>query len=512
MQKHSKIIIKGTLIMLLGIAVKTFISMIQNILIGQKLGPEVLGTFTLANTIFQLLSILSIFGLYNTINRFVPEYLVKKRHKSLQKLLGTAIRFSLLISVLFSIITLATTSLFIDIFNDKNLGIPLRILVIALPFFTMIRMISALTTSFETTKMQALLESILFPFTTVTVLFLLIPLKYTYNAIPLATFVGYLTTFLIGLFLIRFTRVKQISISESLKFFEVKYLKYSIPIFINALFLFLITWFDTFALGYFKDSKEVGIYNATYSVAIVPRLLLTALNTIFFPTISRLISQGNLSGARNCFNDVIRILSVITIPMSTFIVVFSQEILHIFGKEFEIPFSLMLIFSIGSILNVISGPVKLTLNAFDKQGLVSINSAIALLTSIFLNIILTPKYGIIGAAISNTAAVIVHNYTSLFQLNLLRKFNPFNLKLISLVILGVISGIGLWTIKTEIFDIFFQVGNIYSRLFKLTIAAGSFFSIYIVFVIIFKLYNPKDKALVKMLLEKVRYGKEKESR
>jgi O-antigen/teichoic acid export membrane protein len=198
--------------------------------------------------------------------------------------------------------------------------------------------------------------------------------------------------------------------------------------------------------------------------------------------------------------------------MSTFIVDFSQENLHIFGKEFEIPFSLMLIFSIGSILNVISGPVKLTLNAFDKQGLVSINSAIALLTSIFLNIILTPKYGIIGAAISNTAAVIVHNYTSLFQLNLLRKFNPFNLKLISLVILGVISGIGLWTIKTEIFDIFFQVGNIYSRLFKLTIAAGSFFSIYIVFVIIFKLYNPKDKALVKMLLEKVRYGKEKESR
>lgn len=504
MKRHSRIIIKGTVIMFIGIVFKTLCMMVQNIVIGHKLGADVLGTFTIANTIFQLLGIFSIFGLYNTINRFAPEYLSAKKENRLYRLLGTTVKFSFIMSVLSALVIFLTTSLFVEIFDDAHLGIVLKTLILGLPFYTLIRIISAIATSFETTKLQALIENILLPFTIFIILLIFVWQGITFTAIPVAYLLGYVINFFIALILIRYTRIKEIDLYKSFEFFDKKYLIYSIPIFFNTLLLFLITWFDTMALGYFRDSKEVGVYNATYSIAIAPRLMLTALSTIFFPTISRLISENKISRARNTYKDVIRVITFITLPMNIFIVIFSREILLIFGKEFDIPILLMLIFSTGVFLNILSGPVKLTLNAFDKQSLVSVNSIIAFLVTVVLNLILTPKWGIIGAAIANSTAVVVHNYTSLIELYILRKFNPYTLKVAFTILFGMISGAILWVVKVNILDGYFRSGGVIYNLVLLLMTAVLYFLSFILIVILFKLYNENDKQLLSLFSRKLK--------
>ncbi len=508
MKKHSQIIVKGAFFMFLGISVKTSLNFLRNIIIGRSLGPSALGTFSLANTIFLVSSTVSVFGLYNTINKFAPAYRVSKDNNSLLRLIGTSIKYTIFTSITWTFLILILSPFFANFFSDNDLTGILRILIIGLPFFTLLRIFMAIATSYETTKLQALVENTLLPITTMISLIIFIKLGKDSSSIPLAFLVGYIFSFVSTVILSRFTRIKEISILNSLSYFDKKYLIFAAPLFANSVLFLLMRWFDTLALGYFSSSKEVGIYNATLTIATIPTLLLTALNTIFFPTISRLISTKKTKEAQNSYKSAIRILSFLTIPFVIFAIIFSKEILLIFGKDFQISSILMLILALGSFFNVFSGPVDLTLTAFDKQKLIPFNSLFALILNIILNIVLIPQIGIIGAAIASTVSLLTQNYLGIIELYHLKNFSPYNLKMLLSPIFGVVIAILGVILKLKTITFHYEDLSLICQIGYLCVGACITYLFFLTIIYLMKLYEKQDEKLIRTIILKIKNGKE----
>ncbi|MBK9638980.1 MAG: polysaccharide biosynthesis C-terminal domain-containing protein [Bacteroidetes bacterium] len=98
-----------------------------------------------------------------------------------------------------------------------------------------------------------------------------------------------------------------------------------------------------------------------------------------------------------------------TLPFTLLICIFPDWILSFFGSDFKQASTALIILSIGNFFSSITGSVGILLQMTGHQK--SYNNIIlcAAITSIILNIILVPRIGITGAAISSAIAKIIQN-------------------------------------------------------------------------------------------------------
>ena len=74
----------------------------------------------------------------------------------------------------------------------------------------------------------------------------------------------------------------------------------------------------------------------------------------------------------------------------------------------------MYIILIGQVINAFCGPVGLYLNMTGRQNLFQIVLLICLVINVIMNLILIPKYEMIGAAISTAASFTMWNLIGLY--------------------------------------------------------------------------------------------------
>ena len=93
-------------------------------------------------------------------------------------------------------------------------------------------------------------------------------------------------------------------------------------------------------------------------------------------------------------------------PLFIFLILFSNEMLMLFGNEFNNNFALQIL-TTGVMIQALFGlgSSSLTMSGLQKYNL--INGFFALLTNIILNTILIPEFGVTGAAIGTTVSLFL---------------------------------------------------------------------------------------------------------
>lgn len=509
MKKHSKTIIKGTSYMFIGKMAYTVSLFFINFILGRLLGPSKLGTFSLVKTIFQVFTFISLFGFYNTINRFSPEYKELRQKNKLNALAGTTLKFTFILSI-FSIVTVNLSSNFLaSQFKDLLFEKMIRIFIIGLPFYVISRILIAFTTSFHTTKFEALIENTLVPLTQTLILFINLKIGLDWVGIPIAYLFGYIIGFVASVITGKFSRINTINYRKAFKLFEQKYIFYSIPIFLHNTILFLIRWIDTLILGIFSTSKKIGIYSVVLNITNIPAIILTATNTIFFPIISGFLAQKKWHLVKETYSKVINILTLIVLPITILTINFGTNIVKVFGNEFSASTLLIAILATGVFFNVFSGPIDYTLNAIDRPKLILINSTVALIVNLTLNLILIPKYDIIGAAIANSTSIIVQNYLGIAELYLIKKFIPYQKSNLKLIFVSLFVNIPIFLITRYFIDL--NYNNIFT-IVKIALLSLGYIFLYIQFIIVFKILDKQEINLIKKILIKFKNGTVRKSK
>ncbi|MBI4707248.1 MAG: flippase [Candidatus Omnitrophica bacterium] len=466
---------------------------ITNIVMTRHVGPAIFGIFNLANIITWIAQIFSSFGLNDGLLRFVAFY---KAKGDTQRLKGTIIfgtKITLSLSLLLTgIIFFYADYIAVRFFHDSSLELPLKVLIISLPFLTLGELWLRVIQSFQVIKYQIYIQKFYQPVVKLVVLISLFLIGMKLGGILIASIISILTGFFFSLFYL----VKIFPVHKKLPepvYEKKEIIAFSLPLSLNQFFGVLTFYIDSLMLGYFKTASDVGIYNAVGRVAILILLPLSSFNTIFAPMISEIYSKNEMGKLEELFKTTTKWVFILSFPVFLLCILLAEPIMGIFGQGFAAGAVALMILGGGELVNAGSGSVGYMLMMTGRSRIVLLNSIIFCFSNIGLNYVLIPQYGIIGAATATGLSLAAINILRLIEVYLFLGFHPYKLDYLKPCIAGLLSSL-------IVAPIIYNLASIH--LVATAFLALLFVVLYSIFIYLFKL-DKDDTYILQLIYRKL---------
>lgn len=233
-------------------------------------------------------------------------------------------------------------------------------------------------------------------------------------------------------------------------------LKFGTPLLIASLGAWFVELSDRYLINYFGNISEVGIYSLNYGIACVLIISWVALTNILLADFSALYDQGRIKELEKRFGKILKYGIAFSLPGVFGLSFLAKPIIEVFSsKEFVSSYKVLIIVSIAIFFYGIFIHFATLLNVLKKVKVLNLMWVFMGVVNIIFNILLIPKFGIIGAAVSTLISfllglVIIILYSSFyFEINF--KKNWLVKTVIACLIMGwIVSLIPVFSLPTLI--------------------------------------------------------------
>ncbi|MGH8127072.1 MAG: flippase [Gammaproteobacteria bacterium] len=189
--------------------------------------------------------------------------------------------------------------------------------------------------------------------------------------------------------------------------------------------LFLVnSQIDLIMLGFFKPRDQVGLYQVAASGAAILPLILTALNPVLGPTMSRFHTLGDKAKLRRAARVGALVSLMGAAPIFLIFLFLGKTIIGVvFGAAYLGAWIPLIILSAGQFMNAAVGPVGLLLTMTGHEGETVRIMGVSTVLNIALNAALIPLFGMTGAATATAVSLFFWNVT--LALRVRRRFGYF---------------------------------------------------------------------------------------
>ncbi len=301
------------------------------------------------------------------------------------------------------------------IFHNRGLIPALRVFAFAIPFFALAQVFNAGLRGLKKIHLMIITDKIIwriFPL----IFFLLQFFLFEFRIIGAAF--SFLFTVIIMCIISSIFLFKQITRSPNSEdkkkcFQEIS--KFSWPMALANLNNNLKSRTDIFLLGFFLGAFEVGIFSVASTLSSLLNLFLGSVIIIFNPLATELYSNKNTPEIARLFSLVTKWLFLLVFPLLLFLVFFPKPSISIlFGDAYVNAAPVLIILTICCFFNTIVGPTGATILALGySKTLMKINIGSTII-NIALNLLLIPRYGVIGAGLASGLATVFQQIGMLF--------------------------------------------------------------------------------------------------
>ncbi|MGV0922664.1 oligosaccharide flippase family protein [Empedobacter tilapiae] len=198
-------------------------------------------------------------------------------------------------------------------------------------------------------------------------------------------------------------------------------LRKSYPMATSGLCFFIMLSVDVFLLKRYFGSEAVAYYSIAVKLLTILSMVIVAININVAPKISEFYHSSDMLKLKELLRRSRKIICIMNIPIGFFLIVFGKKVLLIFGQNYIEAYYPMVILVIGQMIASLFGSTAIILNMIGEQNKFQFIILSATLVNICSNIVLIPKYGMIGGAMSFTISLLFWNivsfYFSLKQIN-----------------------------------------------------------------------------------------------
>jgi len=478
-ESNQKIILSEALLSFSGMSLGSVFRYMFSIIMARFLGAQMLGLYSLGNAITRIAEILALLGLDNGVLRFVSRDTEDK--VNVDRSIYTSLKIGLISSILIAVLLfLSAEKIVNEILNEDSFLITvIKVFAISLPFTVLTLISSFATQAFKILKYKIFVNQIVNPLT----LLIAFVTSYFLLGIELSILLPTVVSSIIGLiFILKFlTNFSSISLSKIIgTTVDKDILKFSVPLMFVSAIGIIMHWIDIIMLGILSNATEVGMYHPIERTAGLVRMILFAFAGIFAPIFSEHYFKKNKNGMKDSYQSSSKYILAFSLPIFIFLFIFSEPMLLVFGTEFQNYFALKVLL-LGIFIQTIFGlgSSTLTMSGYTKFNL--LNVSIALVLNIISNSILIPLYGLTGAALATSFALIVLSTLRYFENLILMNLNLFSFKLIKPIISGAITFVVIQYLSL-IFSNYFELSNVFNLLIYLLInlllVISSYFTIY----------------------------------
>ncbi len=200
--------------------------------------------------------------------------------------------------------------------------------------------------------------------------------------------------------------------------------RYSIIISLTVSIGMLLARTDIIMLGHYVSAAQVGQYAVIQLVVGLLALFNHALNQALAPLLAQLHKQDNKPEMHRLVRQHARWVVITTLPLFLILSMFGNDLLGIFGSGFATDSRVVVVLALAELVTAVILSASYLLSMTGRHMLELLNMSIAVAVNIVLNLLLIPRYGMLGAATATLTAVMLANALRFRQVHAIHRLFP----------------------------------------------------------------------------------------
>ena len=400
--------------------IATGLGLATTIIIARAYSAEVLGIVAVINSFLMLATIFTVLGTNTSILRLIPEHLTKYSpssafrvyRKTQYLVLGTSL-------VTGGLLFFGSGFIAETIFSKPHFQPYFVLAAVFIIFKSLMLLNQQAVRGLRMIKVFALMHLLPQLFKLLILVPLTIFIFHQDNPIY-ALMASFALTALVGAWIMNRAFKQKSGPKDSLHPMPMRdILSLSLPMLMTATMTFVIGQTGVLMLGIFRPEAEVGYYAVAVKLATLTAFILNAVNSMAGPKFSELFHSGKMDELFYVAKKSAKLIFWTTTPILLAFILLGKPILHfIFGPEFAVAYLPLVLLVLGQFVHSISGATGLFMNMTGHQNTFRNIVFVAALSNVALNLLLTPEYGIYGAAIAAMISLAGWNIATLAYIKL----------------------------------------------------------------------------------------------
>lgn len=172
---------------------------------------------------------------------------------------------------------------------------------------------------------------------------------------------------------------------------------------------YVYTTLDVLVVGYFLTRGDVGAYQIAASVATVTTVVATVLADTIFAQLSAWRARDEIDRVRETLRDALTASFAVVVPAFFGVAVLGREILGVlFGPAYAVAGTAFAVLMVAKVVTSADVILDAAVRAFDRPDAGAFATAGSLTTNVVLNVVLVPRYGLVGAAAATAASIALN--------------------------------------------------------------------------------------------------------
>ncbi|MFB6105929.1 MAG: lipopolysaccharide biosynthesis protein [Halobacteriaceae archaeon] len=166
---------------------------------------------------------------------------------------------------------------------------------------------------------------------------------------------------------------------------------------------------DILVIGLFLTQADVGAYALAWRVTTMTTLVGSVVSNTIFAQLSAWSSAGAHDRIRETLREATTSSLFLVVPALFGVAVLGREILGVaFGPEYVVAAGAFVVLMGEKVVSGVNLVFDAAVRAYDRPDVGAIATAASLTLNVVLNVAFVPTFGLVGAAVATTTAVVVH--------------------------------------------------------------------------------------------------------
>jgi len=380
------------------------------------------------------------------------------------------------------------------LFHEPRLVPLLRLTSLIVPFLTLSNIIAAATRGFKKMQYMVVAQDISHPLIRLILVVVLAILGLnTARALAAYGLTAAIVSVLLLYFLNRLFSLKRPLRTARRETKEI--LRFSLPIYLSGLIGTFGGNVQAVLLGALNTVTTVGIFTAASQVNLIGKMFHRSIVTASMPIVSGLYERGEQDQLGRFYQAMTKWTLAANLPLFLILLLFPVPILSILGQSFVGGATALTILAWGNLVNAGTGICGVLLDMSGNTRLKLLNSTVLLALTLGLNILLIPRWGLVGAAVTASAAAVIVNLLRLLEVFVLFRLLPYGASFVKPIAAGTVA-LSVTLVVRQLFPI--QAG-----LFYLVMNMVPLLAVYVGVILLLGL-SPEDRIVLARLRVRVR--------
>jgi len=382
------------------------IAFVAQILLARWMGGFEFGIYIYAWTWVLLIGGMVDLGLGSAAQRFIPEYTEHKQFALLRGFLFGSRWIALLSACLIAGIGAIAVTLLAPYIDPKTV-VPLYCSCAALPMFGLWSVQSGIARSFNWVNLGLTPNYVQRQLVLLALMGLAYMIGLPTHAVT-ATLVGVVALCSVSLsqMVILNRRLARVVEGGAKVYAVPTWFAMSAPIFVVEAFYLLLTYSDVIVLQQFRPANEVAIYYAAAKTLAFVAFIYYSVSQTIAHKFAEYHINGDHERLRASLRQAVRLTFWPSLGSIVLLLALGKPLLRLFGQNFDSGYYLMFIIAVGLLARASVGPAERLLNMLGERRTCALVYAASFALNVGLCITLIPSWGLAGAAIGSTLALV----------------------------------------------------------------------------------------------------------